>query len=360
MGKMTRASAILVALLAMGLSIGPANATVSGISAEPVATGLVFPSGFDIAPDGRIFYVEHPTGAIRIFDPSTQSNTLFVQIAFSHDPDFSLISLVLNPDYPTVPYVYVYLTHQVNGIARNQVLRYTDSGGTGINETVIVNDPAGREHNGGALEFGPDKMLYLIDGDHKNAANSQDLTNNFGKVLRVTQKGKVPRGNPFGNDIFAYGYRNSIGLAFDPLSGRLWGTDNGPGCNDEVNQIIKGGNYGWGPEKNCHLGTPPGNTNNSGPNPIFPELWYNPNNAPTGIAFCDVCGLGPDSEGDLFFGAFNTGDIHRADLDDRRKHVAGDEIVYTDPSSQVLHMQQGPDGAIYFSDAGGIYKLVMS
>jgi glucose/arabinose dehydrogenase len=360
MRRMIRTSAVLVALLAVCLSVGSANARVSGITAQPVATGLNFPSGFDIAPDGRIFYVEHPTGQIRIFDPATQSNTLFHQIAFSHDPDFSLISLVLNPDYPTVPYVYVYLTHQVNLIARNQVLRYTDSGGTGMNETVIFNDPAGGNHNGGALEFGPDKMLYLIDGDHKNDANSQDLTNNFGKVLRITQKGKVPRGNPFGNDIFAYGYRNSIGLTFDPLSGRLWGTDNGPGCNDEVNRIIKGGNYGWGPNKDCHIGTSPENTNNSGPNPIFPELWYTPTIDPTGIAFCTLCGLDPASEGALFFGAFNTGDIHRAMLDTRRKHLISDQIVYTDPNLRVLHMQQGPDGAIYFSDAGGIYKLVMS
>ena len=254
----------------------------------------------------------------------------------------------------------MYLTHQISGVPRNQVIRYTDSGGTGIDPTVLFDDPAGGNHNGGALEFGPDGFLYLIDGEHKHAENSQDLTNNFGKVSRITQKGKAVKGNPFGNAIYAYGVRNGIGLAFDPLSGRLWQTDNGPGCNDEVNQINKGGNYGWGPNKNCHLGTSPGNTNNSGPNPIFPELWYTPTIAPTGITFCNVCGLDADSEGALFFGAFNTGDIHRAALDGARKHLTSDEIVYTDPAGHVLHMQQGPDGAIYFSDTTGIYKLVSS
>jgi aldose sugar dehydrogenase len=337
---------------------GPASA--ASITAAPVATGLTFPSGFDFAPDGRIFYGEHPTGAVRIYDPATQNDTLFVQIPSGHDPDFSLISLQLNPQYPTKPYVYVYLTHQISGVAYNEIIRYTDVAGTGANPKVIWSTQAGPNHNGGALVFGPDNMLYLVAGDQDNSANSQDLGVDQGKVLRITPTGGTPKSNPFGTHVWAYGTRNSIGLNFDPLTGRLWHTDNGPACGDELNRIVKGGNYGWGPNKDCHVGTQPENTNNSGPNPILPELWYTPTIAPTGLSFCSGCGLNAEDEGVLFFGSFNDGNIHRVTLDAKRKHATGETIPYTDPNGGILHMQQGIDGAIYFSDPTGIFKLVLA
>src|SRR5207244_11923499 len=63
----------------------------------------------------------------------------------------------------------------------------------------------------------------------------------------------------------------------------------GPECNDEVNRIVKGGNFGWGPNENCN-GTSPQDTNNSGPTPrILPKRWYTPTIAPTGAVFCNKC-----------------------------------------------------------------------
>ena len=85
--------------------------------------------------------------------------------------------------------------------------------------------------------------------------------------------------------MFAYGIRNSFGFAFDPDTGDLWETENGPECNDEVNRIVAGANYGWGPSQSCP------DTNNSGPSPRLPLVTYSTTIGIAGAVFCDGCGL---------------------------------------------------------------------
>jgi glucose/arabinose dehydrogenase len=220
--------------------------------------------------------------------------------------------------------------------------------------------PAGTNHNGGVIRFGPDGKLYAVIGENGVPANSQDLSNKLGKVLRMNVNGTVPSDNPIpGSHIFAYGIRNSFGLAFDPQTGRLWETENGPRCNDEVNRIARGRNYGWGPSQTCTSPPDPSTTNRDGPNPFPPELWYGTPIAPTGAAFCTSCALGSTSEGRLFFGAWNTGEIRRVTLGTLRWSAVGETVVYTH-SSGVLGLERARNGTLYFSDSSAIYRLVLS
>ena len=82
--------------------------------------------------------------------------------------------------------------------------------------------------------------------------NAQDLTNPLGKVHRVNDDGTMPKDNPFVNtpnavaSIWSYGHRNPQGLAWDPVTGKLWESEHGPQGGDEINIIEKGHNYGWG------------------------------------------------------------------------------------------------------------------
>lgn len=175
-------------------------------------------------------------------------------------------------------------------------------------------------------------------------------------MLRMTGTGGVPADNPFGTRVFAYGIRNSFGFTFDPQTGRLWETENGPECNDEINLIGSGDDMGWGPEETCSTPPqPPLNTNQSGPNPVLPKAYYGTTIAPTGAAFCDSCGIGV-LEGQLVFGAWNTGRIQAAALTGDRTDVASIHGVL-DHGSGILSIQRGPDGLLYFSDAGAIYRL---
>jgi hypothetical protein len=104
---------------------------------------------------------------------------------------------------------------------------------------------------------------------------------------------------------------------------------------------------------------PPRNTNRDGNDPIRPKLFYEQTIAPTGLVFCDTCGLGRSRIGDLFFGSFNTDEIHEVALGAKRLGVADSTVAYQH-RRPVLSMEAGPKGAIYFSDSQGIYRLSVS
>jgi len=148
----------------------------------------------------------------------------------------------------------------------------------GGSERILLQlDKAWFNHNGGAIAFGPDGFLYISVGDGGNAndegkghtpgiGNGQDLTNLFGKILRIdVDKGNpyaIPTDNPFANgggrpEIFAYGLRNSWRISFD-RGGKheLFAADIGQTLYEEVNIIVKGGNYGWRVREGFHCFDP--------------------------------------------------------------------------------------------------------
>jgi glucose/arabinose dehydrogenase len=355
---MVKRIAILIGLvLAMVLTVTPAHAA---IEAQQVVGNLDEPVGFTFGPDGRIWYGERESGRVRIVDLASGDDVLFVDVeGVTAAGERGLLGIALDPQYPDRPYVYVYATRDVSGTTRNQIVRYEDQDGSGVDPTVLFSAPASSSpyHNGGRIAFGPDGMLYAIVGDGHDSSNAQDTSDNDrGKIIRIDPDGHAPDSNPLGNRIWAYGIRNSFGFTWDPETGALWETENGPECNDEVNRIKKGGNFGWGPSESCS-GAAPGNTNGDGPNPIRPKLFYSSTIGITGIAFCDRCGLGGKSNGAAFIGAVNDGRVERLILNHKRKDVERRSIVYDHPSG-TLSFEVGPDGLIYFSDFGGIYQLV--
>lgn len=362
---------IIVALAALSGAVvvtGPAHAAT--IKAKRVADGLAYPAGFTVAPDGKIIYGQLTTGQIRILDPATSKDSLFYTVpnirvagalAPLHGGDVGLRGIALHPDYPSTPYVYAFATQEFSGVHKNRIFRITNSGGTGTAARILYSQAAGVDHHGGRILFGPDGKLYAVVGEEGSPADAQDLSSNAGKMLRMTASGGVPSDNPFaGSYVFAYGIRNSFGFDFDPRTGFLWETENGPECNDELNLIRRARNYGWGPSQTCS--TPPAapaNTNQDGPNPMLPKAWYTPTIAPTGAVFCVSCGLGSGAENRLFFGAWVTNQIRAVTLNRLRTGVASQAVVYTHPR-KVLSLEAGPDGTLYFSDRGGIYKLALA
>ena len=142
--------------------------------------------------------------------------------------------------------------------------------------------PAGDDHHGGGLGFGPDGKLYWSVGDNVccsvlDGRNSQDLTNMYGKVLRLNPDGTAPADNPFydGNGpnydaIYATGFRNPFRLAFTP-DGELLVVDVGQATWEGVNLVTAGANYGWpNAEGPCNgIGTPSCATPSSYADPIY-------------------------------------------------------------------------------------------
>jgi len=358
---------LLVALLALSAppsaraeARGHARAT---FHRRAVATGLNFPLTFTFSKAGRIYYGEKSSGEIHLLDPDSHDDRVFFTIPKVVDAgEQGLLGLALDPDFPSQPFVYAYATRDLDGTPYDQILRIRYANGHGKDPHVIFSSKtrSGAYHDGGRILFGPDGFLYAVQGDGHSSKLAQDKSNTAGKVIRMTRGGKPAPGNPFGQSrIWSYGHRNSFGMAFDPVTGRLWETENGPDCNDELNRIVKGGNFGWGPKETCD-GQAPQNTNNSGPTPrILPKRFYTPTIAPTGTVFCHGCRLGSASKDRLFFGAFNTSQIRRVTLTSNRLGVASQEVVFTNDHG-ILSMERGTKGGIYFSDSGGIFRLVLA
>jgi glucose/arabinose dehydrogenase len=357
---MRRWLGIPIGVVAAALVALASPAMAADIHARRVVGGLDQPVAFTFGPGNQVWYVEKGTGEVRVVDLDTDEDRLFVTVGgVDGSGERGMLGIALHPHFPDVPLVYVYATRNDGGDPRNEILRFEDDNGSGTNQQVIFSAPASSSpyHNGGRIAFGPDGMLYAIVGDGHDSSNAQDRSgNDRGKIIRIDPDGEIPGTNPFGDRIWAFGIRNSFGFAFDPETGALWETENGPECNDEVNRIRRGGNFGWGPSETCS-GDSPGNTNRDGPDPIRPKLFYRSTIGITGIAFCNGCHLGARSEGAAFHGAVNNGQVTRLILDAHRTRIAHHGVVYNH-SQGTLSLEVGPGGRIFFSDFNGIYKLV--
>src|SRR5690606_16022114 len=143
---------------------------------------------------------------------------------------------------------------------------------------ILFESPAlttATNHNGGPLAFGPDGMLYCVIGENAIPSRAQDLSTPIGKVIRIDRDGNAPPDNPYVDSerfpnadprVWAWGIRNSFGLTFHP-NGLCYETENGPGCDDELNLIEAGNNYGWQSGYACY---PSQQTLNTSLDPPFP------------------------------------------------------------------------------------------
>src|SRR2546427_925628 len=157
------------------------------------------------------------------------------------------------------------------------------------------------------------------------------------------------------NLTYTYGHRNMFGLAFHPITGRVYVTENGPNCNDEVNLLAAGSNYGWGPTASCGSLPPPADTNRDGPSPVLPIWWWGTTICPTNAAIYRGPSF-PTWQGDLFMGDCNTNRFHRLDLvPPNYDSVASDTILWTAPMS-IIEVEVGPDGAIWLTTPTTIYR----
>jgi glucose/arabinose dehydrogenase len=363
-------AAVATSLATLGpATVGPAEAapsrtalatTRAALKAVPVATGLNGPSGFTFAPDGAIWYLERGTGEVHRLDPSTDADHRITTIGgVDGSGERGALGIALHPAWPKVKQVFVYVTRMRAGHLENEVVRFRVRNGSAGRLRVLLHAPvnSATNHNGGRILFGPDRKLYVVIGDNANPANAQDRTNDLrGKILRLDLDGTAAAGNRLGR-IWSYGHRNSFGFTFDPHTGRLWETENGPDCTDEINLIVRGANFGWGPKWSCSL-PKPGGTNNSGPRPrIRPKAYFASPIGITGAAFCRRCGLARPVNGDFVFGDVNTGTIRAVDLNDARTAFDAKPRVLLVAPRGVHSMEVGPRGRIYVSGATGIWRL---
>lgn len=292
---------VTAAYAAPGLLADIVEKSDKTIHLEYVTSGLTAPNFGTFAPgDGDRLFVSDQDGTLWAIDLTDGSKTVFADLSGLLVPlgafgpgtfdERGFLGLAFHPDYRTNGLLYTYTSEPVAGDAdfstipagetanHQAVVREWQVPGPGNPASVV--DPASvREllrvdepqfnHNGGALAFGHDGMLYIALGDggnrddqgtgHNPQGNAQDLSNPLGSILRIDPLGSnstngqygIPADNPFAGmegyvgEIFAYGFRNPFRLSFDMATGDLYAGDVGQDDLEEVDVVVSGGNYGW-------------------------------------------------------------------------------------------------------------------
>jgi glucose/arabinose dehydrogenase len=243
-------------LLKAGLATGAGGLLAPGVGAvtaevaarprigRTLARDLRVPWGITFLPGGDALVGERDSA--RIYRVRRDGGRRLVGrvpgvVAGGPSGEGGLLGLALSPRWRSNHWLYAYLSSGSD----NRIVRMRYAGGElGRPRVVLGGIPSGTYHNGGRLAFGPGGLLFATTGDAGNGENAQNRRSLAGKILRLTPDGDVPRGNPFGNFTWSYGHRNPEGIAFAP-DGTLWSSEFGEKRADELNRIVRGGNYGW-------------------------------------------------------------------------------------------------------------------
>jgi len=242
-------------LLALTARLDAATGLPSGFTETSVATGLSSPTAMQFAPDGRLFVCEQG-GRLRVIKNETLLATPFVTLTVSSAGERGLLGVAFDPNFAANQFVYVYYTATTPAV-HNRISRFTANGDVAVagSEVVIFdldNLSSATNHNGGALNFGPDGKLYAAVGENANGANAQSTATVLGKMLRLNTDGTIPTDNPFfgsttgkNRAIWAMGLRNPFTFAFKPASSMMFINDVGQNTWEEINDGVAGANYGW-------------------------------------------------------------------------------------------------------------------
>lgn len=303
-----------------------------------VAQNLVAPWAMDFAQDGSIWLTERP-GRVRVVrngqllpDPA-----LSLPVVTQNGCEDGLLGLAIKD-----PYVFLVYTYAGSAGNTNRVSRFTMQGDHLASEQVLLDGIPGGAcyHFGGRIKVGPDGWLYVTTGEGFVASRAADRTSLSGKILRLHQDGS-------GQEIFAWGFRNPQGLAFDP-QGRLYASNHGPTgdlglcCHDEVDLVQQGAFYGWPAWA--------ANTRTSYPGGSLPErtapvtesgtdTW-----APSGIAFYAPA---KDEQPTLMVTELKGQVLRRLIIDPNQPDkVAAQEIVLQG-NGRLRDAVSGPDGCLY-------------
>ncbi len=322
-------------------------------------------------PDGRLLYTEK-TGALRVVvNDVLQPGPAYVFPSLDTQGERGLLGIAVDPAFTLNNRVWVYLTRdRGSAIPRyeNRVVTFVLPADNGVTETKSAKsfpiDFYNTIHNGGNLHFGSDGKLYVSVGNNNEGNQdddpAQDLSSPLGKIHRFTPNVplRIPDDNPLGyNSIYAYGLRNSFDFEFDPISGALFATENGEACDDEINRVLPGYNYGWRP-----FYPPPPCDDYDGADPAYntiqPLYFWTTSLAPTGLAFY-TSDLIPEWKNDLFMCSYKdaTTAIHHFKLNAARTAVVSHTILSDTLNHQPLtcrtDLLTGPEGALYYSEGGG-------
>jgi glucose/arabinose dehydrogenase len=299
-------------------------------------------------PNGNLLVTQRPGSVVMIDKNKNKKVWINMDSIVAEVGESGLFGIELDPEYTQNGYIYFAYTYTavespIRLLAR--IVRYKNNDGTPVFDKILLDSiRANNRHNIGALEFGPDGMLYCTSGETYAPELAQDMSSLNGKILRMTRDGDVPADNPFpGSYIYSLGHRNPQGLAFQPGTNALWSTEHGPSeeqgcCMDEINLIKAGKNYGWplirGNQQQAGLESPvyySGDTVTWAPTG---GLFVTQGNWAGSMLFTGLRGQA------LYRAVFNTNDPSKIDRVERYLYQT---------FGRLRNVVEGPDGRIYIA-----------
>ena len=386
------------------------------LDVELFAEGLDSPTSMQFLDDGTLLVLEKNSGQVRVvLDGKLLLEEPAIQVEVATGPEQGLLGIsIWNRNNDTTTSVFLYLTENYHDDddekPRNLVYKYIydEREKTLENKTLILDLPGepGPFHNGGKIAIGPhDGYIYAVIGDVSSGGGMLDNQipgrppDDKSVILRVDRDTGTPvQDNPFYNNnnnytgdmeklkrYYAYGIRNSFGMDFEPVTGKLWITENGVHVYDEINIVEPGFNSGW-----HKVMGPIGRTNMTVENdlvifdgaakyqdPIF--SWYAPVGV-TDIEFLNSTKLGDKYNGNLFVGDINYGNLYFFEVNEDRTGVTfqdqrlfdlvADPVIEGEDSElsslilgqgfgRITDIETGPDGLLYILtyEDGKIYRI---
>ena len=348
-------------LLLLGVSVPSvtpaARATTppSGFQATIIANNQIFaPTLMSFTPEGKIVIAQQ-NGKVKVWSGAAVSTTPYLSLTVESSSDRGVLGIAYDPDYATNRYVYVYYhrpTPTIHGVVSRFVVRPDGLSADPATETVLYEmDALGVNgvHTGGALQFGPDGMLYVSVGDDARGIDvSHSLTSDLGKILRLDKDGSIPTDNPFYTQaagkyrsIYSKGHRNPYTFDFDDR-GHLMLAEVGLHSFEEINDVVGGQDYGWpdyeGPDNgDARFADPVGG--------------YAHDQAPEdgGCAIIGAAAVDPTTstfpasyDGDLFYADYCNGWMKSFDP------ATGTSTPFATGIESPTHLVFGPDGNLYY------------
>ena len=260
--------------------------------------------------------------------------------------------VILHPDFAKNKLVYLSFAEGGFGAAVARGKLTIAGGKAALSDVQIIwrQEPkvSGQGHFGHRLAFGPDSMLYISSGERQKFDPAQDLNQNLGKIVRLTDSGIVPSDNPFYNQgrvksqIWSYGHRNPLGIAFD-TQGRLWNQEMGPAGGDELNLVKKAENYGYPFVSNGnHYDGRDIPYHAAGDGFEAPKVFWHPAISPAGLMIYSG-NMFKEWKGSAFLGGLGAKALVRVKLDGENATKADQ----WDMGARIREVEQGPDGAIW-------------
>ncbi len=337
-------SILLIALLS-SCGGGGGGSTDASNSEAPIVEGAAYPVRFGELSNKKLIVAELTTGRVFIFNRENGEVSDLISLAPFSGSGLGISGLLVDKDYNSNGYVFIYYGTGESG--RNVLSRFQikDDKIQKRTQLQLFTSPSG--HNGGGMYQLSNGNILLGIGDGGLPAHAQDPNKLEGKIVLISREGELMESN---NDlpkgIYAKGFRNPFGITGDGDK-NIYVADNGPDCDDEVNKLIKGGNYGWRENYECgkHLA-----------GELAPIYSWSPSVGLTDILH--VSNIAPNDQ--LIVSHYNTNTLIALRLDKSGEIIVREKVVFQNAEEPVIDLLQTKDGEILYSTATSILSLLSS